>query len=274
MVAQAKRLIASWITLAVGVLSLLVFTGIASAQMLSNPNRGPYDANWERIQHSRVIVVGVDPSIPPFGQDTPTGPIGFDPAVAQELGRRLGLEVRFVLLTFDGLYDTLLLGYADLVIAALRPDPLRTDRTRYTIPYFDAGHILLSMDGVQQLSALRGKRLAVEFASEGDIAARQVEGVSIERFFTAQEAIDAVLQGDSDAALVDRISASLYLSQHENTELQISAQTIIPDPYVIAIRRSDWRLFEAVQAELLAMQADGTLEALTAEWLADVPQKN
>jgi ABC-type amino acid transport substrate-binding protein len=246
------------------VASLLGFMGVSSAFMLSDPTRGPLDPNWERIQETGVIVVGVDPSIPPFAEDTPQGPIGLDPAIAEELARRLGVEVRYVLLSFDGLYDTLLLGYADLVIAALRPDPLRTDRTRYTVPYFDGGHVLVSQTGYQNLNELAGKTVAAEFASEGDLAARQVAGVTIERYFTATEAINAVMNGKAAAALVDYVSAS----QHPKAEeLQLSKHTLIADLYVMAIRRSDWRLYEAVQAELIQMQQDGTLDKIKAEWL-------
>lgn len=264
MVAAALR---HRLTLAASLVGLLLVIGISSAQTLSQRNRGPFDPTWQRIQDRGYLVVGIDPSLPPFGELKDDQLTGLDPAIAREIGARLGLEVRFLLLSFDGLYDSLLLTHSDLVIAALRPDPMRTDRIRYSQPYFDAGHILVSLEGIADLSHLGGKKLAVEFASEGDIAARRVKHLTIVRYFTAAEAIEGVLEGEADAALVDRVSASAYWQTHRDAELRFSPQTIVPDPYVIAVHRQDWRLYEAVKDALARMQADGTLHRLISQWV-------
>jgi polar amino acid transport system substrate-binding protein len=255
--------------LAVSIVAILSATGLLAATTLNDPDRGPVDPAWERVKADGYLLVAVDPSIPPFGEDTPSGPVGFDPAVGAEIARRLGVDVRFVLTGFDGLYDTLLLGYADIVVAALRPDGLRLGRTRYTTQYFDAGHVLISKNEYASLEDLDGLTLAVEFASEGDIVARRNEGISIERFFTADEAIVAVLEDDADAALVDRVSALIYLGDHPHPDLYVAPRTIVADPYVIAVRRFDWRLFRVVQNALLDMESDGTLDRLIAEWFGE-----
>ena len=258
--------------LAGSLLLILGITGFASIRTLIDPTRGPRDPDWERIQINRFMVVGVDPGIPPFGEHTETGPIGLDPDIALEIGRRIGVEVRFTLLSFDGLYDALLLDHVDMVIAALRPDPLRLDRVRYTPPYFDAGHILIAKTPMNSLDDVKNKILAVEFASEGDLVARQVENITIQRFFTAAEAIDAVRENKADAALVDRVSASLYLQENPDDSLFISADSVMPDPYMIALRRRDWRLYQAVENALLDMQSDGTLDSLRERWLSNTPR--
>ena len=256
--------------LALSIVAILSATGLLAAATLRDPDRGPVDPAWERVKNDGYLLVAVDPSIPPFGEDTPTGPIGFDPAIGEEIARRLGVEVRYVLTGFDGLYDTLLLGYADIVVAALRPDGLRLGQVRYTSQYFDAGHVLISRDEYNSLDELDGLTIAVEFASEGDIVARRYEGITIERFFTADEAVEAVLSNEADAALVDRVSALIYLGDHPNTGLYVAPETIVADPYVIAVRRFDWRLFRAVQNALLDMESDGTLDTLIAEWFGEV----
>jgi ABC-type amino acid transport substrate-binding protein len=243
----------------------LLGTGLLSGRTLRTPDRGPRDANWERIQSTGVLLIGVDPSIPPFGQDTGQTVIGLDPAIGREIAAHLGLEARFVLLGFDGLYDSLLVGEVDIVIAALRPDPLRLDRVRYTPPYFDAGQVLVSLQGHQDLAGLRS--VGVEFASEGDLAARALPALQIERFFTAEEALIAVLEGQIEAALVDRVSYLVYRQAHPDSLLQVGPSSLVPDPYVIALRRNDWRLFQAVGAALEQMRADGRLGALHAEYL-------
>lgn len=262
---MVRQLIASKRILGLSIAATALFSLGASFLNLRNPERGPYDANWERIQAQGFIVIGTDPTVPPFSIYDEPFPAGLEPEIAVEIGKRLGLEVRFSLLSYDGVYDSLLLGHTDMVIATLRPDPFRMGLVRYTSPYFDAGHILASTENYQTLAELQGKTAAVEFASEGDIAARQVENLTIERFFTAQEAMDAVLAGEADAALVDRISAIQY------EKLGLAANVSVPDPYAIAIRRSDWRLYKAVEEALQAMSADGTLAAIIQKWVSTPP---
>jgi len=244
---------------------LLVTIGVGGALFLTlrDPERGPRDPAWERIQAEGVLRVGVDPSLPPFGFFGADAPTGLDPDLALALGQRLGLEVQFTVLSFDGLYDALLLGVVDVVIAALRPEPLRMDRVAYTPPYIDAGHVIVARDPAPRtLEALAGYRVAVEFASEGDLALRRVADVSIERFLTAQEALQALEAGRVQAALLDRLSVNAYAPPN----FEVTAP-VLPDPYVIALRRTDWRLIGALEAALAQLHKDGTLSRLVAAWL-------
>lgn len=268
---MVRQLIASRQMLRLSLIGIVLVAVVGAVLDLRDPERGPYDFHWERIQSQGFLVVGTDPTLPPFSIHTEDGPIGLEPDIAREIGQRLGLEVRFLLLGYDGTYDSLLNppNGTDMVISTLRPDPFRMGWVRYTTPYFDAGHVLVSLENDQTLAELQGKTLAVEFASEGDIAARRVENLKIQRYFTAEEAMDAVLEGEADAALVDRVSAFQYTAHHQN--LGLAAQTSVPDPYAIAIRRSDWRLHRAVDNALLAMQVDGTLDTLIQKWVASPP---
>lgn len=245
----------------VGLISLAVILVLAFT--LRDSQRGPADPNWERIQTEGQIRIGVDPSLTPFGMFAEDGALlGFDVALGEELAAALGLRVQFLPLGFDGLYDSLLLGEVDLVIAALRPDPLRLDRVIYTPPYFDAGQVLVSYEAdLDHLSALENEILGVEFASEGDLAAQQIEGLNIERFFSAEEALQALEDDQIQAALIDHVSALFY----PDSDLFISAP-LIPDPYVMSIRRSDWRLHRQISETLTHLDQNGTLAALIEEW--------
>lgn len=250
--------------------SLLILIGgvlLAIALTLIDVNRGPRDRTWAHVQDKGVLTIAVDPSIPPFGSfDSASQPIGLDVDLGREIAQRLGVSARFTVLNFDGIYDALVLGHTDIVIAALRVDPLRLDIARYSDPYFDAGQVIVSSDGYQTGDDLSGRRVGVEFASEADLSLRQDAAITIERYFTAGEALDALQSDEIDAAVVDHVSAELYLSAHPASGLSLSAQTLVPDPYVIAVRQPAWRLHRAIQQALDDMQADGTLDALIARW--------
>ncbi len=75
----------------------------------------------------------------------------------------------------------------------------------------------------------------------------------------------AVQSGDVDAALVDTVSARLYLKTHK--DLVMADKTTVSEGYVIALRKANFRLIDAVERALDDMIADGTLDAIIARWL-------
>jgi len=76
----------------------------------------------------------------------------------------------------------------------------------------------------------------------------------------------AVEEGQAAAALVDTISARQYLPAHP--ALVMAAETTVAEPYVIAMRRGDFRLTAHVEQALKAIKADGTLDEIIARWLS------
>src|SRR5512135_190683 len=70
----------------------------------------PPDYTFDRIRQTGTLIVGMDPSYPPFADGRQGAPVGLDVDVANEIGHRLGVHVQLRLLGFDGLYDALKVG--------------------------------------------------------------------------------------------------------------------------------------------------------------------
>jgi polar amino acid transport system substrate-binding protein len=222
----------------------------------------------------------MDASFPPFEFISADGTLaGFDVDLAQELGRRLGVEVQFVVnLPTDGLYDALALGAGhgqsrvDVVISALVINPAKMADVAY-VPYFDAGQVLVVRSGetgIAKMSDLGGHTLAVEFGTRGDQEARKwvrrLAELALIPYQTADEALAAVKAGEADAALVDHVSA---LQFGAGGGLIIVDERVVSEPYAVAVSRDSSQLLRAVDAALDEMKADGTMDALISKWLAD-----
>jgi ABC-type amino acid transport substrate-binding protein len=232
---------------------------------------GPQDVTWIRVQANKDLYVGLDPDYPPFTEWTPDQIDGIEADIAREIGNRLGVKTQILIMGTDSLYDSLYTGYVDLIISGLHVDPTLKEWVHYTPPYYDAGQILVSRadSPVANMRALDGKTVAVEIASQGDLAAlrwqRRLHALDVERYMLPNDAMSAVQTGSADAALVDTVSAHLYLDQHD--DLVMAAQTTVPDDYVIALRKANFRLIAAVERALHDMIADGTLDAIINRWL-------
>jgi polar amino acid transport system substrate-binding protein len=236
----------------------------------------PYDPTWEHVQETQVLRVGMDASSPPFEAIAADGSlVGLDVDLAREISRRLSVEPRFVAnLPYDGLYDALTAGRVDVVISALVVNPARTADFAYSRPYFDAGHVLVVRQGEQTIHSvgdLGNRGLAVVLGTPGDREARERARRSgdlvVVQYPTPAQALDAVRAGETDAALVDHVSALQKIGA--GPPLSIVREPVVEIPYAVALRDDSQRLLRAINSALTAMEDDGTLDRLVTEWLKD-----
>ncbi len=218
-----------------------------------------------------ALRVGVDPSNPPFAVASGARLSGLDIDLARALGQRLGVPVTFVSFGFDGLYDALKTDQVDALISAVLVDTTRTNDVMYTLPYFNAGLVLVSAaDSLYSgMSAMPGHSVAFEFGSNADAETRRWlrRVLPFERrpYELTTDALDAARLGQADAALADAISARLYLRAHPTWAAQFHYVT--DANYAIAVRVDRGAVWDALNSTLATMIADGSLDALVARWL-------
>jgi polar amino acid transport system substrate-binding protein len=95
------------------------------------------DETWDRIQAAGKIVVGTSVDYPPFESYVGEGQIdGFDIALMDEIGRRLGIQVEYRDIAFDGLSAALQVGQIDAAIAAISVTPDREAVVNFSNVYF------------------------------------------------------------------------------------------------------------------------------------------
>ncbi|MCJ7739564.1 MAG: transporter substrate-binding domain-containing protein [Anaerolineae bacterium] len=232
------------------------------------------DEIWARVRETGVLRVGMDASFPPFEAVEPGGVlIGFDVALARALGRLMGVRIEFVSnLPYDGLYDALAIDRVDVVISALVVNPDRMADVAYSDVYFEAGQVLVvprALLGIEQMSDLAGRVVAVEFGTRGDLEvrkwARRSDGLTNLHCGTAGEAVTAVLSGTADAAVVDYVTALVWTN--ENPDLVITNVVLASEPYAIAAKIGSNDLMRVINQSLETLAQDGTLDELTRTWL-------
>lgn len=257
-----------WLLLAVGGAVALLVASLLLWRTVGTPR----DQVWERIVETGRWRVGLDASFPPFESlDAAGQPVGFDVDLARAIAARWGVEVQFEGIGFDGLVDAVQAGRIDSALSALPYQPERTEDVAFSGTYFEAGLFLVTPAGsaaVGSLDDLAGRRLAVEWGSEGDVQARLLRRRFPDLVLlpgdTPQAALLAVAEGQADAALVDHVSALQFVAA--DNRLAIRPPVIVSDPYVIALPRRAPLVQAQVAEALAALRADGTLDALVARW--------
>lgn len=232
--------------------------------------RGAADPVWTEIQRRGVLRVGTDPGFRPFAEQREGRLQGYDIDLVNELGRRLGLEVEFVPVGYDALYDALSTGRVDLLAAALPLAPEQGWRARFTTPYLNAGQLLIVGTGanIQDESQLGGRRVGVALGSEADTLARKLHrdlpSMTLQSTYeTAEQALDALAGGELDAVITDTVSALTGVSEHPSL---VIARPLTFEPYVLAVPIAAYQLHQATNRQLDEMQQDKVFEQLNARW--------
>ncbi|MEA3345372.1 MAG: ABC transporter substrate-binding protein [Chloroflexota bacterium] len=259
-------------------LAAILLAGLLGGWLLWRGRRPPVDEVWQRVQRSGVLRVGLDASYPPFEYvDQETGEIlGYDVDLAMLIGEKLGVEVELINAGFDGLYPALKMGRFDCVISAFPYDPLLTRDVSFSIPYFQAGLMLVVRAGeadIATIEDLQDRTLAVEWGGAGDVKGRELQkrlgDLSLAPYATPGEALDAVRRGEADGALVDSVSA--YQATQHDPSLRIAQEKITDEPYVILVPPNSPKFLEAINGSLAEFRADSTLTRLREKWLQEAP---
>jgi len=165
-----------------------------------------------------------------------------------------------------------LAGQFDAILSALPYDPWRTQEAAYSISYFNAGTVMVvhaTDSSIDQPQDLAGRTLHVEFGAEGDVQARKlqrkIDGLTIVTHDTAQEALDATLVQTDSAAIVDAVSARLFV--RDGNPLRITGEPLYDELYVIAVHPRAQSLQEAIDQALIHLRENGELEAILDRWL-------
>ncbi|MBI5666600.1 MAG: amino acid ABC transporter substrate-binding protein [Chloroflexi bacterium] len=215
--------------------------------------------------------VGVDASYPPFAVATADDLFGLDIDLGRAIAERIGMPLRFVNMGYDGLYDALKADQVDVVISALLIDSSRTNDVLYTLPYYNAGFVLVSRadQPLTTMNDMSGHALAYEFGSDADTFARawlrRIPPFETRPYELPTYALDAVRLGEADAALVDATSARLYLRDHPDWDAPM--RYVSDSLYAIAVRINRGQTWEAVNAALQSLINDGTLAEIMRRWL-------
>jgi polar amino acid transport system substrate-binding protein len=250
---------------------LAVLTGLVGLWLLAIPAEEIKDETWERIQREGVLRVGTDASYPPFEDTDDLGNLmGYDIELAQELGRRFGVEVEFVIISFDGLYDALRVERIDIIVSALPFDPRLTEDVTYSYPYFNAGQVLAVRDdeeGILGVNDLAGRSVGVELGSMGDVEARQLlrkMQFELIPYRTPEEALSMLKARQVDVTIMDVVST--YQFMREQGGVKIAGPPVRDDPYVMATSPKSPILQERINQAILDLSARGFLDQLRVKW--------
>ncbi|GAC1645654.1 MAG: ABC transporter substrate-binding protein [Herpetosiphon sp.] len=235
-------------------------------------NQGTADPIWATIMQRGVLRVGTDPGFRPFAMESGGHWQGYDVDLAAAIAHRLHLEVQYVAIPYDALYDRLAAGDVDLLASALPLAPEQGWRARFSDAYLDAGQGLVARrgSGIGAVANLSGKRVGAALGSDSDSLLRNYvhanSAITISNQWpTASAALNALAAGDLDAVICDTLSG-LSLTERDADFTFVTGPAF--EPLVLALPWSAYALQSHCNEALHALRAEHVIEQLNHRWFA------
>jgi polar amino acid transport system substrate-binding protein len=132
-------------------------------------NPDPTDA-WSQIQEEGKLIAATSADYPPFAYYTDDFQLtGFDVALIQAVGEKLGVEVELRDMAFDGLGDALTVNQVDAAIAAISVTDERAEQVDFSSVYLISEDAVLARadDSIQidDITDAAGYRIGVQSGS-------------------------------------------------------------------------------------------------------------
>ena len=230
---------------------------------------------WATVRERGQLIVGTSADYPPFAFYTDAFELdGYDIALARLLGERLGVDVEFKDMAFDGLGGALQVGQIDAALAAISITDARREVIDFSNLYFvSEGAALARADSgitVNSLEDLTEQRVAVQ---EGTVYQAWLQEEAVDTgllppdnllvYIAADKAIEDLRAGLVDVVIADRLP--LELAAGDQT-LAITGESLNRQRIAVALARGS-TLLGPINEALFELQSEGELARLAETYL-------
>jgi len=251
---------------------LNIFVAAALALLLIGGNVMAEDS-LAQIKGKGKMVVGLDDSFPPMGFRDQSGEIvGFDVDLAKEAAKRLGVEVEFKAVDWDGVILSLKNGMIDVIWNGLTITPEREESIDFSQPYLENSQsIVVEADSnINTKEDLAGKVVGVQLGSSAVSAVESEPEVlaafeELRKFSNNSEALMDLQTGRVQAVVLDVIVGRYYISQRPG-QFKVLEEDFGGEKYGVGIRDGADSFRKALNDVLDEMIADGTAAEISKKW--------
>lgn len=231
----------------------------------------------DEVKSRGHFVYGLEVGYKPFEfRDENNEIVGYDIDVANEIGKRLGVEARPQGTNWATVIQTLYDGGFDLILGGMTATEKRFQRVNFSIPYMDAssGLLVMSNSGIMDRGELGGKTVS---AGAGTPQINQLKlsaeelgfeySGEIKTYDSDAVAYEAMRVGRIDAYASTIVSLLEFAKTTEDFDVLPFASDMWEQEWTaMAFRKEDETLRAAFNEAIRAMKADGTLAALQEKW--------
>ncbi len=208
-------------------------------------------------------------------QDAGGNIVGFEADLMKEVGKRLGMEVKFTNIPFQGLFAAVQSGQIDAAVSSITITKKRLESVSFAQPYYDSDQSLTVKkdSGITALAGMDGKTVGVDTGSTGDMWTTQNQAATkiatINRYEGLQPAMLDLEAGRIDGYISD-IPALLYYVK-DKPQFAVIERIKTTEQYSVMFAK-DAPLASRVNDVITEMKKDGTMAKIHETWFGTKPE--
>lgn len=200
--------------------------------------------------------------------------VGFDVDLVDLVAKELSVTQEVVDTPFDGIQSgaDLNSGKCDLAAAGMTITDTRKQNFDFSDPYFDATQALVVKkgSGINDLAALKGKKLAVQNGTTGqEYAQKNAPDVELVVFEDLGLLLTAVETGQVQAGMND--NGVLYDWVKKKTDFEVSKEFNTGEKYGIGVRKGNDALLKTINDVIAKAKSSGDYDKIYEKWFGKKP---
>jgi polar amino acid transport system substrate-binding protein len=207
------------------------------------------------IKKKGVLTVGTKADYRPFGYLDPSGKIvGFEPDLAADVAKRLGVKLELVPVVASNRIQFLQQGKIDLMIATMSDTPERRKTVDIVDPdYYASGTNIMAKksDKFTSWEQLKGKKVCLIQGSFYNKELQEKYGIEGVAFPGTAEAYSALRNGNCVAFAYDDTAITGELQKPEWSDYDMPLQSILVQPWGLAVKTGE-KAFADFMAKTIA----------------------
>ena len=229
----------------------------------------------EKKAAEKVMRVATEPSFAPFEfqKEGSKEFTGFDMDLIRAIGKQAGYKVEIQNMGFDALIPALTSNNIDVAIAGMSITEERKKVVTFCDPYYTSGLIVMvnkDNNEIKSIADLKGKRIACQIGTTGEMKSRTVEGATVIAFNTNTEAAMELKNKGVDAVINDSPVVGYYLAQGGNATAKTVGEVMEAEQYGIAVKKGNDKLVGEINKAMAELKKNGEFDKIYKTWFGEV----
>ncbi len=217
--------------------------------------------------------VGFDPAW--FGLDLmgqQNNVTGFSKDLLKEIGKMEKTKLAMVPVSWDVLMPNLKSGQYNAIFSSIYPYIFNQTYFDFSDPYLLTGPVLVVRfaSKVTSIDQLSGKEVATLPDSTGTLYLEKNPTILIRNYDSIPDALNAIVAGTIDAAIIDVLAANAYCRNIYHGKLKVATLPLNQNGLrLLTSSGADQELVKIFNRGLIELKKNGTYETLLKKWSLD-----
>ncbi len=213
--------------------------------------------------------IGIDPTWSPLNFDTQQAYVnGYTEDLLLEIAEYNGVAFEKISANYDTLLEGLKKGQYDAILTSMPPFEFNTARYDFSQNFLETGLVLITSQDSKyaKVKDLSNHLVGIITGSPAVLVLEKNPSIIIRSYSSFPDALNAVMNGEIEAAVLDRLPASAYVRDLYNGKLKIVGKPLTKAGLHAIANKDSGHFIDSFNKTIEKMKKKGVLDSLEKKW--------